>query len=237
MSFEWESSHIYEEDLYIVKREAVTGNKMNEKALKKSAEKSITELLPWSSTALLVVLVAFAVSVVNLHPPSEGWFSGVATALVTVDGIILGSIILGVTVIAERGLSASLMTPILVQHFESFIENLKVGEVLDSAKLKEKIELAVASALVEITTVPYLLFVAMGCVFASLVIALTLFGFDYGIVSNPLAVMAFKAMLSLSISALVAGFYVTIRVLRDMTTKMDPKKVAKAIEEVLGAVG
>jgi hypothetical protein len=217
------------------KEKQYIGNEMNEKASKKSPEKSIMELLPWSTIVLLILLTAFAVSVVNLHPPSEGWFSGVATALMTVDAIILGFSILGVTIIAERRLSASIRNRIPRQIIESLAKNLKTVEDLDSTKLKEKIELALASTLMEITAVPYFLFVAIGCVFASLVTALTLFGFDYIIVSNPLAVMAFRAMLSLSISALVAGFYVTVKVLRDMTTKVGPEKVTNAIEKISGA--
>jgi uncharacterized protein YacL len=109
-----------------------------------------------------------------------------------------------------------------------------VVEISDAQKTEEKIESAIVSALIDIFTVPHLLFVAMGLVFASLVSALMLFGFSDSMANSyPIVANVFQSVLSFSIFTLVLGFYMTIRVLQDLTTKMEPQKIAKALGKAL----
>ena len=210
-----------------------TVHKSVERAVKRFFSKRFFSI----STVASVVLVAFVVLVfVTLHPFSESWAHEIATALITVDGLILGFTILGVTVIIKRGFSTTRMTAIFEKHFKEFINELKVVEASDVKKMAEKIASTAVSALVDILSVPYTLFSAMYFLFASLLLAFMLFGVSDNTVGNPIFVSVFQSVMGLSILFLILGFHLTIKVLQDLTMKTSPKELFKAFEEAIRGI-
>ncbi|HUW47611.1 MAG TPA: hypothetical protein VMW36_02570, partial [Patescibacteria group bacterium] len=131
------------------------------KTLDKNVKK-VTKQFFSKSTIASVILVGIGICVfLSLHPFNESLAQQLATALITVDGLILGFTILGVTVIIERGFSAPRMTAIFEEHLKEFFQELKIVEISDTKKLTEKISSTVESAMIGIISVPYVLFVAM----------------------------------------------------------------------------
>lgn len=206
------------------------------KTLDKNAKKALRQFFP-KSTYALVILVGFIIYMfVNLHPFNESLAQQFATALITVDGLILGFTIVGVTVVIERGFSVTRMTAIFEEHFKEFIHELKVVETSDAKKMTEKLTSTVELALADIISVPYVLFLAMYFLLASLLLAFMLFGVSDTTTSDPILVSAFKSMMGLSISFLILGFHLTIKVLQDLTMKTNPKELFKALEEAIHRV-
>jgi len=186
------------------------------------------------STFVSVALVGLVVyAFITLHPFNETLAQEVATALITVNGIILGFTILGVTIVIERGFSITRMTAIFEKHLKEFRDELKVVEASDDKKMTEKIASMAASAMVDILTVPNMLFVAMYFLFASLLLAFMLFGVSDTTVNDRIFVSVFQFVMGLSISFLILGFHMTIKVLNDLTMKTSPKELFKAFEEAV----
>ena len=203
------------------------------KTIEKSAEKATKQFFS-NSTLVKIILIVLVISVfVSLHPFNESLAHQTATALITVDGLILGFSILGVTVVIERGFSATRMTAIFEERLKEFVDNLKVVEASDAKKIKEKVASAVESAIGDIVSIPTILFVAMYLLLASLLSAFMLFGVSDTTAADGLLVLAFKIVLSVSLYSLILGFHLTIKVLQDLTMKANWTKVSKALEKAI----
>lgn len=97
---------------------------------------------------MLVITVEIVVlGFVALHSSNESLTQQIATAFITIDGLILGFTILGVTVVAERGFSIPRMTAIFEKHSKEFIDELKVVEASDAEKTAEKLASTAESAI------------------------------------------------------------------------------------------
>lgn len=199
--------------------------------MRKTAEKSAEKFFSKSITVKITLVVLIVSVFVNLHPFNEGLAQQIATALITVDGLILGFSILGVTVVIERGFSATRMTAIFEEHLKEFINELKGVEVSDAEKMKEKLTSIFESATADIVSVPIVLFAAMYSLLASLLTAFMLFGVSDTTAADVIFVLAFKIVLSISIFSLILGFHLTIKVLQDLTLRTNRKKISKAFGE------
>jgi hypothetical protein len=206
------------------------------KTLGKSVKKVTKQFFSKSTIAIIILVGTIICVFVSLHPLNESLAQQFATALITVDGLILGFTILGVTVVIERGFSVPRITAIFEEHVNEFIHELKVVEISDVKKMKGKLASTVESALVDIISVPYVLFIAMYFLFASLLSAFMLFGVSDTTTSDPISVWAFNIVMGLSISFLIFGFHMTIRVLEDLTMKTNPKELYKAFEEAFNQI-
>lgn len=203
------------------------------KTTDKSYKKVTKDFLSASTFALVILVELVVFGLVSLHPLNESLAQQIATALITVDGLILGFTILGVTVVAERGFSIPRMTAVFEEHFKKFIDELKVVEASDAEKTAEKLTSSAKSAIVDIIWFPSVLFMAMYFLLASLLTALMLFGVSDTTVSEPLLAAIFQMVMGLSIFFLILGFHSTIQVLKDLTMKTSPKELFKALEEAL----
>jgi len=113
------------------------------KTIRKKAEEAAKQFFP-KSTFASVILVGFVVLVfVNLHPFNESLAQEIATALITVDGLILGFTIVGVTVVTERGFSIPRMTTIFEKYLKEFIEEQKVATAFTWSSLRPAVSRAV----------------------------------------------------------------------------------------------
>lgn len=201
------------------------------KTLNQSAKKATKRFFSRSTFASAILVGIIIYAFVILHPFDESLAQRFATALITVDGLILGFTILGVTVVIERGFSVTRMTAVFEEHLEKLIHELKVGETSDAKKMTEKLASTVESAMADIISVPTVLFVAMYLLLASLLLAFMLFGFSDTTTNDAIFVSAFRLVVGLSIFFLILGFHLTIKVLQDLTMKTDSKEFLKAFEE------
>jgi hypothetical protein len=108
---------------------------------------------------LLAFLAAIMITFVNFHGFSESWAWEIAKTIISLNGIILGFIIVGVTLFfSERGYAIQRCTEIFGQHLKDALNNLKVVELSDIEKLKkwftESIESATAEAIATPSIIP-----------------------------------------------------------------------------------
>jgi ABC-type protease/lipase transport system fused ATPase/permease subunit len=167
------------------------------KTIDKSYKKATKEFFSRSTYVLVIIVELVVLGFVSLHPLNESLAQQIATALITVDGLILGFTILGVTVVAERGFSIPRMTAIFEEHFKELVDELKVVEASDAKKTAEKLTSSAESAIVDIVWVPSVLFIAMYFLLASLLSALMLFGVSDTTVGDPIFLLAFESVMGL----------------------------------------
>jgi len=196
-----------------------------------------------SFLASLILGGFFVYGLINLHPFTESWAWEIARDLITVDGLILGFTILGITVVAERAAERRSSLPRMTSLLKKFIAELKaVAQTshtkIDVEKVEKSIltvESAMESAIVDIIF-PYSIFVAMYNLLGSLLLAFTLFGVSDATVSNPVTVEVFRIVIAVSLSLLIFGFHLTIQVLLDFTTKPDSKEAFKKFKEAIHGI-
>lgn len=203
-----------------------------------SYEKATRQFLPASTILLVTAVLIFIFGFLYQHPFNESFAHQIATALITVDGLILGFTILGVTVVAERGFSRSRMTDIFEKHLKKFLDEFGVAERSDAEKAfwGEKLESTTESAVADIISVHSALFVAMYFLLTSLLSALMLFGISDNTVSDPIFVWAFRFVMIVSVNFLILGFHLTIQVLKDITMKTNRRELDKAFGEAFDRV-
>jgi hypothetical protein len=208
------------------------------KTANKSAKEVSKQFFSKSNFISIAVASAVVLGFVNLHPLNASLAQQIATALITVDGLILGFSILGVTIVSERGFSITRMSAILKKNFREFIDELKEEEVSGAKKIKEKLASTAESAIFEIISVPSFLFQAMYFLLVSLLSALMLFGVsDDLITAYPIMLSVFSTVLVFSLLFLILGFHLTIKVLQNLTMKTNPKDLLKAFEEAIAEIG
>lgn len=191
-----------------------------------------------SFLASLILGGFFVFGLINLHPFNESWAWEIARDLITVDGLILGFTILGVTVVAERAAERRSSIPRMTSLLRKFLKELKAAEAPLTKIDVEKVERFIStgeSSIVDIVF-PNSIYAAMYNLFGSLLLAFTLLGVSDTTVSNPVVVELFRVAMAVSISLLIFGFHLTIEVLVDITTKSDSKELFKAFREAIHGI-
>ena len=99
---------------------------MNEKELEKRLGRKIEKYFMmyvggYKSAFLLVIISLSVCSFMLAHGFSESWAWEIAKSIITIDGVILGFTIVGVTLFySERGYPTSRMVEVFEKHFEDF---------------------------------------------------------------------------------------------------------------------
>lgn len=194
-----------------------TGSKEAKKSLHDKVNKSIETYVGGKKRLLsLAVLAAIVISLVNLHGFSESWAWEIAKTIISLNGIILGFIIVGATLFfSERGYAAQRFTEIIGQHLRDFLDNLKVVELSNIEKLKEGFSASLESAVAE--AIPGSAII-LGCILAlsvSIGFALSLFGVSNVTENDVILRTIFSFVFSLSITFEVFGIYLAYKFMQD----------------------
>jgi len=184
------------------------------------------------------VLLGFASAIVglliHLHGYSESWAWEIAKAIITIDGILLGFIILGATLFfSERGYSTSGMAEVFEKHFEDFWKRLRVVDVSNSEKTTKQFISCVESAVAEIVVVPSSVSTCMICLTLSIAFALSLFGVSDTTANNTTLTLVFSVGIFGSIMFLMIGLYLTYRFIREFVRVAARIEMTEAFEKSL----
>lgn len=183
------------------------------------------------STYLLIGLAVVALIIIHLHPLTQSWAWTIAQTLITANGLILGFSVLGVTIVSERAFLPSRMSDILEKHLKKStggLRNIKPSEI---ERIHKSYSEAAKSAILEIKLVPNALFETMYFLFASLILAITLFGVSDSTVTSPALVAVFTTTMTGSLLLLVIGVNLTFRVLKELAVKTTSEDLLTAAKK------
>lgn len=190
----------------------------------------------YKSAISIAVISVVVVTFMSLHEVSESWAWEIAKSLITINGIVLGFIIVGVNLIfSERINSISQKIDIIKKHWENFFKELKLGEIADSERVKEKMEKSLESAFVEIFVPPYSITTSMSYLVVSIVFALTLFGVSDTTIENPILPFIYPTILTLSIGFFITGVYLAIKFMQSLVSSFLTIEIEKALKEYFEA--
>ena len=83
----------------------------------------------------LCILGGIIAFLITLNGYSETWAWEIAKTIISIDGILLGFTIVGITLFfSERGYAMTRMSEIFEKHFKEFLTELKVVEQVESEK-------------------------------------------------------------------------------------------------------
>lgn len=191
----------------------------------------------YKSAISIAVISVVVVTVMSLHEMSESWAWEIAKSLITINGIVLGFIIVGVNLIfSERIHSVSQKIDIIKKHWENFLKELKLGEIADSERVKEKLEKSLESAIAEIIVPPYSIISSMSYLVVSIIFALTLFGVSDTTIENPILPSIYSTILTLSIGFFIFGVYLAIKFMQSLVSSFLSIETKKAFKECFEAL-
>ena len=209
--------------------------KEREKRMAKKMEKSWMTYLGGYKTSLLTGLLTATIGVLMLsHGFSESWAWEIAKSVITIDGIILGFTIIGVTLFSsERIYSTSRMVDIFKEHFVDFWKELKVMELSNYGKIQRKFASSVESAITDILVVPTSIPACMVSLVISIAFALSLFGVSDVTVDNIVLKSVFTIALFLSIAFLMIGIYLAIKFTQEFVSQTSRAQMLEAYKKSL----
>jgi len=157
----------------------------------------------------------------RLHEFNQIWAWELAKVLITINGLILGFTIVGVTLSSERPPSEINITKIFSQHVKETISQLKVVELANPKETEKKLHSslldAIAEFVFEVYIIPFSMISAIRFLAVSILFALLLFGISDSTVNNVILREFFGMMMLLSIAYLILGMYYTFKGLKHVT--------------------
>lgn len=188
-----------------------------EKRRKKIVEKYWREYFSRKSFFLIWGFSLFVSFVALLHGLSESWAWEIAKTIITLDGVILGFTIIGVTLFSsERTRSTSRIVGIFRKHLKDFWKELRVVEVSNSENIKRRFVSSLESAITEAFVVPSTLPAGMKFLVISIAFALSLFGVSDATLNDIILRDVFKVLFSLSIVFMMLGIYFTFKFMEEI---------------------
>jgi len=211
------------------------GNKEERKGLQGVAKKSFDAYVGGKKNFLLLTfLSASIVILVTLHGYSENWAWEIAKTIISLNGIIIGFIIVGVTLFfSERGYATRRFTEIVGQHLEDALNNLKVVELSDQEKLKKRFAETLESATAEAAIVPATIPACIYVLSISIGLALSLFGVNDATGNDIILRSIFGLILSLSIGFQVWGIYLTYKFMEDFVVHTFRFEMTEGLKKAL----
>lgn len=183
---------------------------------------------------ILVVSVGICV-LLSFHEFNEEWAWEIAKQLITIDVAIIGFTILGITISSERRISKTRFQNSLSEHFKNFFDQLRVVELAEPKTLRKKLRSTLLDVFVdffsEVFYMPYSLISSMNFLFASLLLALPLFGVGDTTGDTYVGKLFFFGVMSLSITFLVVGIYLTIKSLEHIVIRKAGQSLEKPFKE------
>ena len=183
----------------------------------------------------LIWFFSFSVSFVALlHGLSESWAWEIAKTIITLDGVILGFTIIGVTLFSsERTRSTSRIVGIFRKHLKDFWKELRVVEVSNSENIKRRFVSSLESAITETFVVPSTLPACMVFLVISIAFALSLFGVSDATLNDIILRDVFKVLFSLSIGFMMLGIFFTFKFMEEIFFTSISIDMTEALEKSL----
>jgi Na+/melibiose symporter-like transporter len=212
-----------------------TENKESRKRLENKIRKYLDTYVGGRKRLLLLAfLAAIMITFVNFHGFSESWAWEIAKTIISLNGIILGFIIVGVTLFfSERGYAIQRCTEIFGQHLKDALNNLKVVELSDIEKLKKWFTESIESATAEAIATPSIIPGSIIALSISIGLAFSLFGVNDATQNDIMLRSIFSFILSLSISFQVFGIYLTYKFIQDFVKHAFKFEMAKGLKKAL----
>lgn len=212
-----------------------SNSKEEKKRLEDKIGNSLNAYVGGKKTLLLLAFfTAFIISFVNLHGFSESWAWEIAKTIISLNGIILGFIIVGVTLFfSERGYATQRFAQVVGQHLEDALENLKVVELSDIEKLKKRFSASLESAMSEAVAVPAIIPGSLLALSISIGLAFSLFGVNDATKNDLILRNIFGFILSLSIAFQVFGIYLAYKFIQDFVKHASYFEMAKGLKKAL----
>ena len=222
------------------KFEAIVENEIEK--LKKGLSKEAFKWM-WGSRKTIVLL--FVISLIismfsNLHGMNESWAWEVAKALITINGLVLGFSILGMTVFARRGFTRAAFKVTLQKQFAGFINRLgKSGEknkdAFNENVIREFLSLFF-HPFFETFIVQYAVMLSMVYLLASVGLAFCLFGVNDVTIGNPIFKELFSSIYTLAIVMLLLGVFLVLRGIFSLMEKNMEIEIKGAFKTVLDSL-
>lgn len=196
--------------------------------MEKITEKYVMEYIGGYRTYFLLGLASGVIVLLMLrHEFSESWAWEIAKSIISIDGIILGFTIIGVTLFfSERGYLTSRMAEVFEKLFEDFLKQPRVE--ISKSEIVSKVQSALAESLVVPSSIP----ASMVCLALSIAFALPLFGVSDA-TANTLLEQVFFFPLYLSIYFLILGIYLTYKFIDEFVAIASQIEATKTFEKSL----
>lgn len=210
-------------------------SKINEKRIDTVVKDFRKRFLPSKKTMVMFILIAIMINITSsLRGMSEEWASEVAKALITINGLLIGFAILGITAISKRGYTEIMLKEAVEQSANEFVTRveyvLKEPKEYSKEELIDKFLSSWLYPFFDVIVLREAFLLSMEYLLASIGCALCLFGISTEVVGNPLVASLFSLVYSMSILLFLWGAYFIIHGVRTILEKGTDINIKQQVE-------
>lgn len=178
----------------------------------RNVEKYAKKYQPSNKILFLVALLGAIIGLVSVPQPiNQEWAWQVAGSIITINSLIMGFSILGLTVFSERGYSKSIFKKLAEESADNLITDLeRLGKTQKEVSNKELIERILSNTLHPFIDIQYLreiMLISMKYSLMSIGCCLLLFGVTPERINDPLLRFTFYAVYSMAIAMFIWSAY------------------------------
>ena len=201
----------------------------------KLIDKALEGFKPSRKMLAVLFLIGIIIGILSTYREiNEEWASEVANALITINGILLGFGILGITVFSKRGYTTTVFRKSVERLATEFANHVEgILESLDETSmrgLEEKFFSSLLYPFAETRLLREAFLMSMEFLLVSIGSALCLFGISASMLSNPFLELLFRCVYSFSISMFLWGTYYIMYGVRSILEKGMELDVEKQFE-------
>lgn len=201
----------------------------------KLIDKALKGFKPSRKMMTLLIVIGIVISAFSTYRGiSEEWASEVANALITINGILLGFTILGITVFSKRSYTETMFRKSVEESATEFASHVEgILESLDKTSMKgleEKFISSLFYPFVDVILLRESFLRSMQLLLVSIGSALCLFGINTDVLSNPFLNFFFRIAYCISISMFLLGTYFIMYGVRSILEKSMGFNVEKQFE-------
>lgn len=191
-------------------------SKIEEKVTNVITERFKKKVLPSLKTRVALILIGIAIGSSSiLHGMTEAYAWEVAKALISIDGLLIGFSILGITVLSRSGYLETLYKTSTKQSAEELVSHLqdlgkKFKEMTDEEKMEELL-FSVVSPFIDVWMLREVFLDSMKFLLVSIGLALFLFGVSTENMNVPYLEHVFTSCYSLAVAAFIIGTYYIVK--------------------------
>lgn len=187
-------------------------SKVNKKISDRIRKKVRKEVLPSRKTLVILLVIGWTIGYISsLRGMSEAWAWEVAKALISINGVLIGFSILGITVFSSRGYSKTVFRTSAEQAIDELFSRLKeLGrnpKEITYEKIIEEILLSAYTPFLDVTMIRHVFLSSMEFFLASIGFALFLFGVSTETMNIPFLEALFFFCYSSAIGMFILGAY------------------------------
>ena len=199
-------------------------SKIYKKRIDKVIKDFTKSVMPSKKTMVMFILIAIMIGTTSsLRGMSEEWASEVAKALITINGLLIGFAILGITAISKRGYTETMLKETVEQSANEFVTRvehvLKKPEEYSKEGLIDNFLSSLYYPFLDVIMLRQVFLFSMEYSLVSIGCALCLFGITTEVVGNPLVAFLFSSVYSFSITMFLWGAYFIIHGIRAILEK------------------